>query len=275
MRREIVDKVVLIKGAGDIASGIALRLHHCGFKIVMTDLPMPTAVRRTVAFSEAIRLGSCSVEDCEAVRVDEPFEMTSIFQVLGEGKIAVLPDPEVKCMEEVMPDIVVDSILAKRNLGTRITDAKIVVGIGPGFTAGVDCHAVIETKRGHALGRVILDGSAIPNTGIPGNIGGYTSDRVIRPTMPGRFFSDKRIGDLVKAGDIVAYVRQENGQTEWIPAQISGMIRGLLQDGITVHKGMKCGDIDPRGESAQYLTVSDKALAIAGGVLEAILRLSQ
>ena len=161
--------LVLIRGAGDIATGIALRLYRAGIQVVMTDLPLPTAIRRTVCFSPAITDGETVVEDVRAVRADSPAQALSL---LAQGAVPVLPDPECLCREQLHPDALVDAILAKRNLGTRITDAPVVVGIGPGFTAGEDCHAVVETMRGHTLGRVIYKGSALPNTNIPGLIGG-------------------------------------------------------------------------------------------------------
>lgn len=256
--------LICIKGAGDLASGIALRLHHSHFDIVMTDLPVPTAVRRTVAFSEAIRLGSAYVED---VRAERAVTIEDVKDCLSRDVIAVVPDPGAAVIRELRPEVVVDAIIAKRNTGTLITDAPLVIGVGPGFTAGEDCHAVIETKRGHWLGRVITEGTAIPNTGIPGNIGGQTVNRVIRPDADGVFHPEKTFGDIVKEGDRV-------GNVDGAPvlAKTSGMIRGMLQDGVSVTAGFKCGDVDPRGASADYTTVSDKAMAIAGGVLEAIMR---
>ncbi len=256
--------LVYIRGAGDLASGIALRLFHSGMEVVMSDLPVPTSVRRTVCFSEAIRLGRTQVEDVTAVRADTKEE---IMKALQESKIPVVPDPSGEICRSLPPNAEVDAIFAKKNLGTAITDAPVVIGVGPGFTAGADCTAVVETKRGHTLGRVIAEGSAIPNTGIPGNIGGYTTERVLRAGCAGVFHSLHAIGDLVTAGEPVAKVGDEV-----ICAKIAGRIRGMLQDGIAVPAGMKLGDVDPRGEAAQYLTVSDKALAVGGGVLEALLR---
>lgn len=255
--------LICIKGAGDLASGIALRLHRSKIDVVMTDLPVPTAVRRTVAFSEAIRLGSTFVEDVKAERADGPEEVRSCIQ---RGVIPVVVDPEASIIQEINPEVVIDAILAKRNLGTRIDDAPFVIGVGPGFTAGKDCHAVVETKRGHTLGRVIREGSAIANTGVPGNIGGQTVNRLIRASADGIFHPEKNIGDIVKEGDRVA-----NVDGEPVYAQTDGMIRGMLQDGVEVTKGMKSGDVDPRGKTVDYMKASDKALAIGGGVLEAIL----
>jgi len=258
--------LVYIRGAGDLASGIALRLHRAGMQIVMADLPVPTAVRRTVCFSEAIRLGEARVEDLRGVKVTDEEE---IRQTIQDGDIPVLVDPEGSWIPTLKPDILVDAILAKRNLGTRITDAPVVIGVGPGFTAGVDCHAVVETMRGHTLGRVIYEGSALPNTGIPGTIGGKSAERVVRAPADGTLTICHEIGDLVSAGEVV-------GTVDGVPmkANIDGMIRGLLQDGSVVHKGMKSGDVDPRGATVDYHMVSDKATAIGGGVLEAALHLT-
>lgn len=258
---------VLIRGAGDLASGIALRLFHAKMEVIMTDLPRPTAIRRTVCFSQAILFGTMTVEDVTAVFAETPEAAVSI---LKEKKIPVLADPEAACIAALRPDAVVDAILAKRNLGTKITDAPCVIGVGPGFTAGVDCHACVETMRGHTLGRVITEGSPIPNTNIPGLIGGFAGERVLRAPADGIFRQRLEIGDMVEQNEIAGYVG-----TEPMRCQISGVLRGLLADGTPVHKGMKAGDVDPRGEVSYCQLVSDKALAIGGGVLEAILRFSE
>lgn len=258
--------LVYIRGAGDLASGIAMRLHHAGMQVVMTDRPCPTCVRRTVSFCEAIRLGQCRVEDLTACLAKSPAE---VFALLREGVIPVTADPEWRMMPAIGPDAVIDALIAKENTGTRITDAEIVLGIGPGFTAGADCHAVVETKRGHTLGRVIRSGSAIADTGVPGVIAGVGADRVLRAPADGIFHPRRKIGDLVQAGEIVGLVDDVP-----LPASIDGMLRGLLADGVPVHAGMKSGDIDPRGASADCMTVSDKALAVGGGALEALLWLS-
>ena len=258
---------VLIRGAGDLASGIALRLFHAKMEVVMTDLPRPTAIRRTVCFSQAILFGTMTVEDVTAVFAETSEAAVSI---LKEKKIPVLADPEAACIAALRPDAVVDAILAKRNLGTKITDAPCVIGVGPGFTAGVDCHACVETMRGHTLGRVITEGSPIPNTNIPGLIGGFAGERVLRAPADGIFRQRLEIGDMVEQNEIAGYVG-----TEPMRCQISGVLRGLLADGTPVHRGMKAGDVDPRGEISYCKLVSDKALAIGGGVLEAILRFSE
>ena len=255
--------LVCIKGAGDIASGIALRLVHAGFKVVMTDLPHPTAIRRTVCFSEAVRLGRAVVEDVAAQRASDAAEA---LEIIDKGMVPVLADEKADCIRILKPDAVVDAILAKKNLGTRITDAPAVIAVGPGFTAAGDCDAVVETMRGHTLGRVLYSGSAAPNTGEPGNIAGFTSERLLRAPCAGIFRTSHEIGDLVVKDEIVAEVDQMP-----VKAGVSGKIRGLLPDGTPVCAGMKSGDVDPRGESVNEFLVSDKALAVAGGVLEAVL----
>lgn len=254
---------VLIKGAGDLASGIALRLYYSGFEIIMTDIAVPTTVRRSVAFSPAIYAGEAVVEDVKAVRCEN---LEEAKKQLLQGYIPVLADEQAAITAAWRPDVVVDAIMAKKNLGTTITDAPVVIGIGPGFCAGTDCHCVIETKRGHYLGRCIWEGEAIPNTGIPGLIGGYGKERLIRASADGIFRGNVPIGASVKAGDVVGYV----GRTA-VCSELDGIVRGLLQDGVSVTKGMKAGDVDPRCRYDHCFTVSDKARAIGGGVLEAIL----
>ena len=256
---------VLIRGAGDIATGIALRLYRAHFQVIMTDLPHPTAIRRTVCFSQAIVHGSTVVEDVTARFVQNA---TAAATLLTEGEIPVLADPEAICREELQPDALVDAILAKRNLGTAITDAPAVIGVGPGFTAGEDCHAAVETMRGHTLGRVIYHGSPLPNTNIPGLIGGYAGERVLRAPDDGIFRTERKIGEVVRTGDVAGTV---NGLP--MRCTIDGVLRGLLADGTPVYKGMKSGDVDPRCKVEYCYTASDKALAVGGGVLEAILHL--
>lgn len=258
--------LILIRGAGDIASGIGLRLHRCGMSVVMTDLEQPTTIRRTVAFSDAIPFGSCRVEDVTARRAET---VAQAREILAAGEIPVMVDPECSCRAELQPDAMVDAILAKHNVGTKITDAPIVVAVGPGFYAGRDCHAVVETMRGHLLGRVIYDGEPLPNTNIPGLIGGFTGERIMRAPADGIFRQTLDIGAVVKAGDVCGTV---NGEP--MVCTISGVVRGLLADGVPVKKGMKSGDVDPRGDVSYCQTVSDKASAVGGGVLEAILHLS-
>ncbi len=258
--------LALIRGAGDLATGIALRLWRSGIRVVLTDLERPTAIRRTVAFSEAIVYGETTVEDVTARLAANADEARAL---LAQGIVPVLADPGCACREALAPDALVDAILAKRNLGTRITDAPVVVGVGPGFTAGEDCHAVVETMRGHTLGRVIYSGSALPNTNIPGLIGGFAGERVLRAPCDGIFTAVHRIGDTVEEGETIGFVE---GQP--MKCTISGVLRGVLDDGVPVKKGMKSGDVDPRCKPEYCTTISDKALAVGGGVVEALLYLS-
>lgn len=256
--------MIFIKGAGDIASGIAMRLYKAGYRLVMNDLSEPSAIRRTVAFSEAIYKGSTTVEHITAVRTDDLFSYDS---ALAHDCIPVIPISNELCTTVLRSaDAIVDARLAKINIDTTIDEADVVIGVGPGFLAGTDCHAVIETQRGHYLGRTYYYGKAANNTGIPGIIGGYGEERVMRAPCDGIFRSVKSIGDVVIKNEVVAYVGN-------IPmmARIPGLIRGLLPDGFKVIKGMKSGDVDPRNEPDFCDCVSDKALAIAGGVLEALL----
>ena len=255
--------LVLIKGAGDLATGTAVRLHRAGFPVVMTDIAQPTGVRGPASSSQCIYDGVTEVEGITARRAANGEEASAI---LAAGEIPVLVDPEARILDELPFGAVVDAILAKRNLGTSLTDAPIVLALGPGFTAGVDCHGVVETMRGHDLGRLILEGSAIPNTGVPGDVGGYTKERIIRAPADGPFEPVARIGQKVELGDVVAKV---NGVP--VAAQLTGIVRGMLPAGIPVTKGMKSGDIDPRCEVRHCFTVSDKARAIGGGVLEGLL----
>ena len=235
--------LVVIRGAGDLATGIALRLHRAGYQIVMTDLPAPTSIRRTVCFSEAIRLGEMTVEDISARKAETPEEALTLAQ---SGVVAVLADPAGACIPTLRPGA--------------------VIGVGPGFTVGTDCHAAVETMRGHTLGRALYTGSPLPNTGIPGLIGGRSGERVLRAPADGIFEPRMEIGQLVQEGEIAATV---NGKP--MRCTLTGCLRGLLQGGLQVHEGMKCGDIDPRGQQANCFTASDKATAIGGGVLEALL----
>ncbi|MDR2432945.1 MAG: EF2563 family selenium-dependent molybdenum hydroxylase system protein [Treponema sp.] len=262
--------IVLIKGAGDLASGVALRLCHAGFDVAMTEIPAPLAVRRTVSFSQAVYEGRTQVEDLTAVLVKNEGGMRAAFV---RKQIAVIVDPEAAVLRRLRPTVLVDAIMAKKNLGTGINDAPAVIGVGPGFTAGIDCHAVIETRRGHTLGRVLTEGSALPNTGIPGDVAGYTVERLLCSPADGIFEPLAEIGDKARTGEEVARVHTADGIVPLL-AKIEGIVRGLLPAGIAVTKGTKAGDIDPRCERSNCFTVSDKALAVAGGVLEAALRFS-
>lgn len=256
--------LILIKGAGDLATGIAYRLKKSGYKIVMTDLKQPTVIRHTVAFATAVYEGTAQVEDEKAILCSTKEE---IEQTLEEGHIAVIVDEKAQCTAYLKPDVVVDAIIAKKNVGTHLTDAKKVIAVGPGFTVGKDCHYIIESKRGHDLGRVLTTGSAAPNTGSPGNIGGYTDERIVRAPHEGLFSPLKKVGDRVKEEEIIGYVDETP-----VKAQLTGVLRGMLYKPMKVTKGFKCGDIDPRNNDQHCYTISDKARAIGGGVLEAILR---
>lgn len=258
--------LAVIRGAGDIASGIALRLFRAGMRVVMCDLARPTSIRRTVCFSEAIRLGETRVEGVRGVLCADA---AGARAAAAAGDVAVLVDPEAACVRELAPDVLVDAILAKRNLGTARDMAPVVIGVGPGFTAPVDCDAAVETMRGHYLGRVYYEGSPLPNTAVPGLIGGYAGERVMRAPADGAFEPCVEIGAEVRAGDVCARVAGEP-----MRATIDGVVRGLLQAGVPVHEGMKCGDVDPRCHPEYIESASDKALAVGGGVLEAALALS-
>lgn len=258
--------LVVIRGAGDIATGIALRLYRAGMQIVMCDLAQPTSIRRTVCFSEAIRLGETTIEGIRGVLCRDA---SSARMAAQSAAIAVMADPEAFCVSDLHPDVLVDAILAKRNLGTTRGMAPVVIGVGPGFTAQVDVDAAVETMRGHYLGRVYYTGSPLPNTAIPGLIGGYAGERVLRAPADGTFTPCVKIGDEVKAGTVCGTVA---GQP--MAATIDGVVRGLLQEGVSVTRGMKSGDVDPRCHPEYITMASDKALAVGGGVLEAILNLT-
>ena len=258
------DMKVCIRGGGDLASGVAWRLYHCGFKILITEIPQPMAVRRKVAFCEAIHDGHAVVEGVEALRISKTDD---VLQVWDQQKIAALVDPLCESRHVVNPDVLIDAILAKKNIGTSTDFAPLVIALGPGFEAGRDAHFVVETNRGHNLGRLLTAGSAAPNTGIPGPILGITTERVLRAPAEGMWRNKKDIGDAVSKGDTVGSVAGEP-----LEAPIGGVLRGMIRPGIRVTKGLKIGDIDPRGVKEFCYTISEKALAIAGGVLEGIMR---
>ena len=259
------DALIIVRGGGDLATGTIHRLCSAGLRVLVLETTQPAAIRRQVALCEAVYEGEATVEGLRAVRI-EAFEQAQ--SVWAQGAVPVLVDPEGACIARAKPEVVVDAILAKRNLGTKMDDAPIVVGIGPGFTAGEDCHAVVETMRGHTLGRVIYRGSALPNTNIPGLIGGYAGERVLRAPADGIFCQKLEIGAVVRAGDIAGDVA---GQP--MRCTIDGVLRGILADGTPVFRGMKAGDVDPRCKPEYCTTASDKALAVGGGVLEAVLHL--
>ncbi len=254
---------VLIRGGGELATAMACRLADSHFKVIMTEVSKPQAVRRNVSFCEAVYEGTKTVEGKTARLVSSAGETRAAWKA---GQLALIVDPDITILSDIKPDIEIDAIIAKKNLGTKITDAELVIGLGIGFEAGKDVHVVIETNRGHNLGRVIRKGIAEADTGNPGNIGGFTTERVMRSPADGTIKTVKKIGDMVKAGDTVAFVGKEPVKTV-----IPGIVRGLLRDGTPVTRGLKAGDVDPRGNKEYCFTISDKGRTISGGVLEAIL----
>jgi xanthine dehydrogenase accessory factor len=262
--KRIGELIILIRGAGEMATGVAHRLFRCHFRVCMLEIPKPLAVRREVSFCEAVYEGE---KEVEGVRSKFISDKELIQPVWEEGKIPLFVDPEGNGARSFLhPDVFVDAALAKRNLGTRISDADLVIGLGPGFVAGKDVHAVVETNRGQNLGKVLMEGAAEPDTGIPGEVGGYTVQRVLRTQKKGTFHSDNAIGTPVSKGNVVAVVDDYP-----VMAEIGGVLRGIIRNGTIVTRGMKVGDIDPRGKRELCFTISEKARAIGGGVVEAIL----
>lgn len=266
---------ILVRGAGDLATGVIVRLHRCGFRVAVTECTNPSAIRRRAALCEAVWQGQATVEGVTCRRVTDVDEATRVSQA---GEVPLLVDERAACVSALRPAAVVDAILAKRNLGTNRAMAPITVGLGPGFTAGEDVDAVVETMRGHHLGRVILQGAAIPNTGVPGVIAGYAAERVIHAPASGEmvFVQDEK-GQTIDIGALVRK-EQEIARVGGVPvlATIDGVLRGLIRAGYPVTEGLKIADIDPRPEQVAYCdTVSDKARAIGGGVVEALLRLAR
>jgi xanthine dehydrogenase accessory factor len=257
--------LVGVKGAGDLASGTIHRLHRAGFAVVATELPQPLALRRTVAFAEAIYSDTIEIEGLTGARAETLDEARTI---LAQGRVPVLVDPDGALLRALHPSALIDAMLAKHPTGIRLADAQVVLALGPGFEAGVDAHAVIETNRGHHLGRVYLNGCAEANTGVPGDIAGFTSERLLRAPADGPLLARHAIADVVQAGEVIATV----GGAPML-AQIGGVLRGLVHDGLVVRQGMKVGDIDPRARREHCFSISDKSRAIAGGALEALLYL--
>lgn len=255
---------ILIRGAGEMATGVACRLFRSGFRrILLTEISQPLAVRRTVSFCEAVIDGSHSVEGVHAIKIEK---ISHIRQIWEDAAIPIIIDPDNIAKNKFGPDILIDAVMAKRNTGVSITDAPLVVALGPGFSAGTDANCVIETNRGHDLGRLLYDGPASPDTGIPGPIGGHTSDRVLRAPCDGLFESNRGIGDAVMAGQQIGAVSKKP-----VVSKLSGTLRGLIRPGLTVTQGLKIGDVDPRGIVSYCYTISEKARALGGSVLEAIL----
>lgn len=261
------DKLIIVRGGGDIATGTIHRLWSAGFQVLVLEAEHPAAIRRQVSLCEAVYQETAVVEGLEAKLIHSLPEADAVWK---SGKVPILIDPKGICIGELKPAVVIDAILAKKNLGTNRTMAGLTIGLGPGFTAGKDVDLVIETMRGHNLGRIIKEGSALPNTGIPGNVGGYAKERVIHATEEGTLRNIHQIGDIVEQGETIAYIETKEDKTE-VAASISGIIRGLIRDGFPVTKGFKIADIDPRKEElSNCFTISDKARCIAGSVLEAV-----
>ena len=259
--------IVIVRGGGDLGTGVAYRLFKAGYKVLILDIEEPLSIRRKVSFSEAIYDGQIIVEDIQAVLSRN---LEEIYKAIDYGFIPVYVDPKGEIIKEIKPFAVVDSIIAKKNLGTTRSFAPITIGVGPGFEAGVDVDLVVESKRGHNLGKVIYKGMAEINTGIPGNNMGFTEERILRTGASGIIKNFYEIGDKVEKGDIICEV---NGIKTL--AEISGILRGIIREGIYVKEGLKIGDIDPRGIREYAFTISDKALSIGGGVLEGIMYLSK
>jgi len=259
---------VLVRGGGDLATGTIHRLWKAGFQVLVLECSRPAAIRRQVAICEAVYTGSTKVEDLEAVLVKSLAEAQEAW---AKGAVPLLIDEQAEIIKEYQPDIVVDAIIAKRNLGTSINMAPLVIALGPGFTAGEDVHYVVETKRGHNLGRIISQGPAAPNSGIPGNIGGYTKERVIHAPAAGTINVIQNIGDIVEKDQLIAEIIADTGESTPVLASLTGIIRGMIKEGFVVTQGFKIADIDPRKEElANCFTISDKARCIAGSVLELV-----
>ncbi|NDJ77657.1 MAG: EF2563 family selenium-dependent molybdenum hydroxylase system protein [Chloroflexi bacterium] len=253
---------VVVRGGGDLASGVVYRLAKSGFPVTVMELAHPLAIRRAVAFASAVFEGQITIEGLLARHIDTPEQA---WPVLQAGDIPVLVDPDGASIDALQPVVVVDARIAKRNLGTTRDDASLVIACGPGFEAGKDCHAVIETNRGHYLGRVIWHGTAEPDTGLPGGVRGRVADRVLRAPAAGAVQAAVEIGAVLHHGDLIATV-----DTIPLTAPFDGVLRGLLHPDVPVQPGMKIGDIDPRGKPEYCFSISEKSLAIGGGVLEAI-----
>lgn len=258
------DLVIGIKGAGEMASAVAHCLFRANFsQLFMMETAEPLAIRRLVSFSSAVHSGQITIEGANGVRAKSIADARTAW---AENKIPIFVDPHWLMVERLKPNVVIDAILAKRNLGTTIKEAALVVALGPGFIAGQDAHVVVETNRGHDLGRLIFTGSAAQDTGIPGVIGGYSTERVLRAPTVGRFVAEKHIGDMVQTGECVGMVGDQS-----VEAGIDGVLRGLIANGSSVTRGLKIGDIDPRGQIENCSSISDKARAIGGAVLTSIM----
>lgn len=257
------DKIIIVRGGGDIASGTINRLHNMGFRVLVLEISKPNFIRRKVCYGEAVYEGEFSLEGTVSKLACSLEEIHSIWE---EKKIPVYIDPEMKILEKLSPDVIIDGILAKKNLGMSKELAPVTIGLGPGFEAGKNVHAVIETNRGHNLGRIIYEGKAAENTGIPGIIQGYGKERVIYASAEGILKTVHDIGDVVQKDEIIAYIG-----TEPVKASLTGLIRGMIREGSFVKKGLKISDIDPREDQLENCyTISDKARTISGGAVEAV-----
>ena len=256
---------VLVLGGGDLASGVALRLRECGLPVIITELPAPLAVRRRVSFATAVYAGSIRVGDCLACRVDEPIDNPAIGRMIAEGTIPVLVDPAGVCVEFFRPKVLIDGRMLKRKLERRFRPVDLLIGLGPGFVAGENCDALIETNRGPSMGRVIWEGAAEPNTSIPQMVDGHAEARILRAPVDGPARALANLGDRVVAGQAVVQV-----DNTFVSAPFTGILRGLIHGGITVRRGMRIGDLDPRNDPGLCVQVSDKSHAVGEGVLEAI-----
>lgn len=261
-------KPIVVRGGGDLATGVIHRLSKSGYSVIILETDKPSAIRRQVAFSEAVQKGSACVEGMTCVRVESAKEALEQAKPLQP---VLFVDPEGESIPLLKPEILIDAIIAKKNLGTTRKMAPLTVALGPGFEAGKDVDYVVETKRGHYLGRILDKGSAIADTGIPGIIGGYGKERVIHAPKEGIFFSEFEIGDWVEAGTCIGIVQTKNGETVEVKTEITGVIRGILPDNFPVTKGFKSADVDPRKESQKHCAlISDKARCLAGSVLELV-----
>ena len=262
------DALIIVRGGGDLATGTIHRLCSAGLRVLVLETTQPAAIRRQVALCEAVYEGEATVEGLRAVRIEALEQAQSVW---AQGAVPVLVDPEGACIARAKPEVVVDAILAKKNLGTTRDMAPLTIALGPGFTAGQDVAVVVETKRGHRLGRIIREGIAVPNTGVPGVIGGYSSERVVHAAREGIFHELRAIGDVVESGDVIAEIEAFDGTRTPVTTCIGGILRGLLRDGYPVTMGFKVADVDPRREELENcFLISDKARCIAGSVLELV-----
>ena len=262
------DALILVRGGGDLATGTIHRLWSAGLCVLVLEAEHPAAIRRQVSLCEAVYEGEATVEGLRAVRIEA---LAQAEEVWNQNAVPVLVDPKGESIAQARPDVLVDAILAKKNLGTARDMAPLTIALGPGFIAGQDVDAVVETKRGHRLGRIIWEGSAIANTGIPGIIGGYGKERVIHAAAAGVFEDVRRIGDIVAEGETIAQIRTADGTITPVTTQITGILRGLLRSGYPVTPGFKVADVDPRREElSNCFLISDKARCIAGSVLELV-----